>query len=294
MPGLYNTGDQIGLEMTFRNALGVPTDPTTVTFKLTSPTGVVTTYVYGVDAQLVHTTPGSGLYTVDVIFTEPGVYGYLFTGTGTVNQSEEDQLFVREPLVAFPRDKGYTNARLIGRYLNRTLDGAQSIQAETIIAAVEQYIDRKLGRSWAGVSPATERHVIEGDSITLNNYPITAITSINVAWTPMATPTLLTVTSQYALIDAARGSIYVPYLNGYTATVVYTHAGPLVPTDVSLAATIIAANWLQPSVGGVDGTIKSVSYAGELSYTYADSGAERAIPPEARKLLNMVPHRRFA
>lgn len=289
---LYNTGDQVGLEITFRNASGALTDPTAVTFRLTPPSGAVVNYTYGVDAQLVRQS--IGLFTVDYIPSLPGVYDYSFTGTGAINLSEEGQFFVREPLAVVPVNRGYTNPRKIGGYMGKILDGQQSIQAEEVIAAVEQWIDRKLGRSWAGTSPTTERHVIVGDYLTLNNYPITAITSINVAWTPLATPTLLTVATQYTLVDATRGTIYVPGLDGYTATIVYTHAGPAVPADISLAATMIAAAWLQPSVGGVDARIKSVSYAGELSYTYADAAGERAVPPEACKLLDMVPRRRFA
>lgn len=60
---------------------GVATDPTTVTLVVTSPSGVDTTTT---DAGLTH-TPGTGLYSLDVACTEPGVWQYVWTGTGTAS-----------------------------------------------------------------------------------------------------------------------------------------------------------------------------------------------------------------
>lgn len=189
--------------------------------------------------------------------------------------------------------KGYTEPRLVGEYLNRTLDGKQAMACENTILAVETWIDRFTGRSWNGTSPASETVQVRGDYFYLANRPIATITGITVKTTPTDNPATTLTTDSYALVNAVNGLVYLPGYEDAWATVTYTHAGPVVPDDVKQAATMIVAAWMGPALGGVDSTVKSVSIGGEVSYTFAD-GEQRAIPAEAMVILNAVPTSMFA
>jgi len=60
----------------------IPADPTTVKLDITPPGGELTTYVYGVDPEIVR--GGEGDYTMEVECTEDylGVYNYRWYSSG--------------------------------------------------------------------------------------------------------------------------------------------------------------------------------------------------------------------
>jgi hypothetical protein len=90
----YQIGDCVRLSASFRAlATGALTDPTTVTFKTkVGESGAVTTYVYGTDAELVKDS--TGVFHVDLPFTQAGTHYYRFVGTGAVKAAVEDELEV--------------------------------------------------------------------------------------------------------------------------------------------------------------------------------------------------------
>lgn len=61
-------------------------DPTTVTFKFKPPTGTVTTYIYGTDAQIVRDSYGK--YHVDMDLTVAGIVYWRWESTGPPIASE--------------------------------------------------------------------------------------------------------------------------------------------------------------------------------------------------------------
>lgn len=61
---------------------GTPTDPTTVSLAVTTPSGVTTTYTYA-GSTITKTT--TGVYTKDVACTEPGEWFAVWVGTGTAS-----------------------------------------------------------------------------------------------------------------------------------------------------------------------------------------------------------------
>lgn len=79
--------DETSWSVTFAPAAtGTPTDPTTVTFKATSPAGTTTSYVYGTAAEVTKTSTG-----VFKLLLAPGAAGpwqYAAIGTGAVAKSE--------------------------------------------------------------------------------------------------------------------------------------------------------------------------------------------------------------
>lgn len=78
---LQGSAELATLSNTF-SVSGTPTDPTTVTLAVTSPTGTTTTYTYA-DGEI--TRSSAGVYTKDVACTESGVWTYVWTGTGTAS-----------------------------------------------------------------------------------------------------------------------------------------------------------------------------------------------------------------
>lgn len=89
----YTLGTQIRLTATFEVS-DVATDPTAVTFKVRVPAGTITTYVYGVDAQLVKSA--TGVYYVDYTTANEGIHAWRMAGTGTVVAAEEQQFTVKD------------------------------------------------------------------------------------------------------------------------------------------------------------------------------------------------------
>lgn len=61
---------------------GTPTDPTTVTLVVTSPTGTEDTYTQA-DGDFTHSS--TGVYSIDIACTEAGTWSYEWTGTGAAS-----------------------------------------------------------------------------------------------------------------------------------------------------------------------------------------------------------------
>lgn len=300
---IYDVADQVGLEMTFYNALDVATDPTAVTFTLTPPSGgTALAYTYGVNSQLVRL--GAGHYSVDYIVPAEGIYSYSFSGTGLVTQHETAQFYVQGPAATLALPRGYTSPARVAALRNRTFTAAQAIHCTELILVAEETIDELLGRSWAGLSPTTERQYLRSPRIFLVNAPLTSITSVGLAATPLDVVDILD-PSEYSLVDPTTGEIYISrarmYGSGWPGftwpilTVVYAHGGPVPPARVSLAAAIMVDSWMARATGQPTPDVKSYSVAGELSVTFRDSNNPgTAIPDEALSLLDLVPHQRFA
>jgi len=94
MINAYDVGDLVRVQGAFTNAADVAVDPTAVTAKIKTPAGVVTTYTYGVDAQLVRSTAGT--YYVDVSATAAGDWYYRFASTGDGQAAGENKFYVKE------------------------------------------------------------------------------------------------------------------------------------------------------------------------------------------------------
>lgn len=91
---VYQRGDLVRCAGAFANAAGTPIDPAVVRFEFTAPDGVVTTYTYGTDAQLVRDS--LGIFRVDLNATARGTWLYRWFSTGT-GQAAEHGEFTVEP-----------------------------------------------------------------------------------------------------------------------------------------------------------------------------------------------------
>ncbi len=93
----YLVGGQVRISVTF-TVSGTATDPTAVTALVKTPADVTTTYVYGVDAEIVKTATGS--YYIDQNLSESGTWAVAMVGTGAVVAVDERSFSVRARLVS--------------------------------------------------------------------------------------------------------------------------------------------------------------------------------------------------
>lgn len=89
----YDKGDLVRVSGAFTDIDGVAQDPATITFKFKDPADNVTTYTYGVDAELVKDSVGN--YHVDVDADEVGVWYYRYAATGNGQCAEEGDFTIR-------------------------------------------------------------------------------------------------------------------------------------------------------------------------------------------------------
>lgn len=87
----FDIGDRIAATATFTNDSDVATDPTTITFRVRTPAGTTTSYVYGTDAEVTKTS--TGIYKFTKTVDAAGVWAVRAVGTGTVVAADEG-LFV--------------------------------------------------------------------------------------------------------------------------------------------------------------------------------------------------------
>jgi uncharacterized protein YfaS (alpha-2-macroglobulin family) len=85
---IYDVGDRVRFSVAFKDEEGADADPTTITFKLRSPTRVFYTHTYPDDI----TKDNTGQYHLDFTLTGPGEWCYRFEGTGAVETAAEGTL----------------------------------------------------------------------------------------------------------------------------------------------------------------------------------------------------------
>jgi hypothetical protein len=94
-PNEYYIGQTVRITATFKVG-GVETDPTTVTLKVKSPSGVTTPYTYSL-AELERVS--AGVYYKDVALSETGRWSYGWVGTGAVAAAVEQTMICKTPKV---------------------------------------------------------------------------------------------------------------------------------------------------------------------------------------------------
>lgn len=89
----WRENDQAILRANFApTATNVLTDPTTVTVKIKTPSGVTTTYTY---AGSTVTRDGTGRYSRTISLTEAGKWEWQVEATGTVVKTEAGSIKVQ-------------------------------------------------------------------------------------------------------------------------------------------------------------------------------------------------------
>lgn len=80
-PGRNYVNTTVRLAVNFQDDDATDVDPTTVTLKVYSPSGDITTYVYATDAALIRLNTGD--YYCDFVPSESGRWHYRWSSTGT-------------------------------------------------------------------------------------------------------------------------------------------------------------------------------------------------------------------
>ncbi|MFZ0324739.1 MAG: hypothetical protein WAN48_11480 [Actinomycetes bacterium] len=90
-----NPGDVVRVSTSpgFKNAAGALADPTTVSLLWRVAGGTTTTWVYGVDSQIVKDSVG--LFHADIPVLAAGLHYFRWIGTGSVMAAEESTFFVQ-------------------------------------------------------------------------------------------------------------------------------------------------------------------------------------------------------
>lgn len=101
-PGRYFVNTSMRLTAHFENDAGTDVDPSTVTFRLMSPCGVESSYVYGTDSEVGKSSVGD--YYADFVPDEAGRWFYRWesTGTGTTIAHEGNFLIQASPFYDSP------------------------------------------------------------------------------------------------------------------------------------------------------------------------------------------------
>lgn len=89
-------GDSKKCTASFVNDVGVASDPDTVRFLYTTPSGVTTTLVYGIDVEV--TRSSAGVYSIVVVFNESGIWKVRVESETSVIAASERRVYCRRSL----------------------------------------------------------------------------------------------------------------------------------------------------------------------------------------------------
>lgn len=191
----------------------------------------------------------------------------------------------------------YATAESLTIYLGRDLTGPEEDAAGPSCAAASDYIDRVVGKSWQGRTVGGELQTVPSNGIVRLDYrPVASVTSVTSRSLIVGeTPRVLVAGTDYELIDPLNGQILV---NGYGYDVITTTGcagqvltiayvvGTAVPSDIAMAANIIAAGYLvaAPAASNAARGIQKLK-AGSAEITYDPIDREMTVPPAAYALL---------
>lgn len=92
VPGRIYVNGTVRLAVNFSDDNGEDVNPDTVEFKVRSPAGITTSYVYGTDDELAQTSTGD--YHIDYSPSTAGRWHYRWISTGTAKASVVEGSFV--------------------------------------------------------------------------------------------------------------------------------------------------------------------------------------------------------
>lgn len=90
---VYDVGDSRRFSAQFTNIEGENQDPSEVTVQVRRPDDSIESFIYLEDANLIRS--GTGLYSLDYVFSLKGRHQVQFFGTGDVVSAELIEVFIR-------------------------------------------------------------------------------------------------------------------------------------------------------------------------------------------------------
>ena len=98
MANNYDLGDLVRVSGSFSNEDGMAADPNAIFCAVRNPAGIVTTYQYGVDDELVRDDTGE--YHLDINANSAGYWYYRWYSTGTGQAADEEKFYVIQNMAA--------------------------------------------------------------------------------------------------------------------------------------------------------------------------------------------------
>lgn len=169
---LYQPGDLVPMEATFKNAAGSPTN-TTATLTVRAPDGTATTPT--------PTNTGAGVYHYDYQLAAnapPGVWEYIFAGTGTVTAAER-KTFVVEPVSLLARLDANALVSLADVRAFVFRDATDNRQDRELVERINEYsraVTLYTGREWLPQTSAATRSFTYDGGTFLSMAPFEART----------------------------------------------------------------------------------------------------------------------
>ena len=93
-----NVGDMRRITASFTDIDGDPIDSSGLTISIENPSGDTTAYVYGVDEEVIRDS--LGVYHIDTLLDEAGIWRYNVTSTGAVAAVEEGSFNVSSNIIS--------------------------------------------------------------------------------------------------------------------------------------------------------------------------------------------------
>lgn len=99
LPSLDNIiiGEVVKFTVAIVNSSNVAADPSALRLKLKSPTGIVTTYVFGIATELVKDSVGN--YHADILITDAGSWTYRWESDTPNAGANEGYIVVKKSIV---------------------------------------------------------------------------------------------------------------------------------------------------------------------------------------------------
>lgn len=138
------------LGMTFTNAAGVDTDPTTVTCTITDPTGATTVHTFNGAAPNDITKVSTGVYSLSVPCTIVGLWGFEWDGVGAAQDTDAGTWTVNP---AATINQFYTSVEELKDRLGVTTS-ASDLSCQKAVQAAARAIEGHCGRHFYQVQEA--------------------------------------------------------------------------------------------------------------------------------------------
>lgn len=191
----------------------------------------------------------------------------------------------------------YTDALAVQRLTGLSLTAGQiQLVTDVLAGAATDYVKARTGRDFEVTAVASEAHYAPGPLLYLRQAPVASVSSVVARTTLTGAATTLVAGTDYELRDLTAGLLYLPALAGgvyrpgyYDRVLVSYTPTAAIPDRARLAATMLAAHWLQQATRGVTHGLRSYNVAGELSVTYQEASAQWGVPAEVRALLQINP-----
>lgn len=284
--------NQVGDVRTITNAdspftvAGVPTDPTAATVTVTKPDGSTTAATWPGTLS----RDGAGVFHLDVVLDQPGLYRWRLAGTGTAAASDEGTFYVENPVATVTAYASVDDVKTARRGLPDVLDDLVASLLPRAAAAIDAYAGRQFGRD----PSATDRFYLLDPhratrEVLIDDLADTPTEASIVDTAGDTTATLTVATDLVALPRNRRADRPVTALRmrpaagwGYELRVRGIWGWPAVPEDVREATIATVVDWLKDGQGLTPQTPNLLE---------PGTPPQRGLPQKARDLVR--PHRRL-